>query len=128
MEVKVTISADESALEFSRNLSILGTAISKHDDPEGAKMKKMADEFWGTIEPDPMPETEVKGEPDQKPAPKEAEKPKYTAIEIRKAGADYMERKGAKAFKELLAKYNAPKLTELGEEHYEAFMEDINNG
>lgn len=133
MDINVKITADDKALEFSRNLSnfyanlvVSGfvadakketiTKVDKTADVEKAEDKQ--DRPWETIEPDPIKVDE---------APKEEPAKKYTNEEIRAAGADYIKRKGKPAFKVLLTQYNINKLTELPEEKYADFMEDCDN-
>lgn len=133
MDVQIKITADDKALEFSRNLSnfyanlvVSGfaadqkketiTKVDKTADVE--KTEDDQDRPWETIEPDPI---KVDEETKEEPAKK------YTTEEIRAAGADYIKRKGKPAFKVLLTQYNINKLTELPEEKYKDFMEDCDN-
>lgn len=132
MDVQIKITADDKALEFSRNLSnfyanlvVSGfvadakkETITKVDKTADVEKPEEPDRPWETIEPDPI---KVDGAPKEEPAKK------YTTEEIRAAGADYIKRKGKPAFKVLLTQYNINKLTELQEEQYADFMEDVNN-
>lgn len=132
MDVQIKITADDKALEFSRNLSnfyanlvvsgfVADTkkeTIAKVDKTANMEKEEEPDRPWETIEPDPIKVDE---------APKEEPAKKYTTEEIRAAGADYIKRKGKPAFKVLLTQYNINKLTELQEEQYADFMEDVNN-
>ena len=132
MDVQIKITADDKALEFSRNLSnfyanlvVSGfvadakkETIAKVDKTANMEKAEEPDRPWETIEPDPIKVDEV---------PKEEPAKKYTTEEIRAAGADYIKRKGKPAFKVLLTQYNINKLTELPEEKYADFMEDVNN-
>lgn len=131
MDINLKITADDKALEFSRNLSnfyanlvVSGfvadqkkEAITKVDKTANVKEEE-PDRPWETIEPDPIKVDE---------APKEEPAKKYTTEEIRAAGADYIKRKGKPAFKVLLTQYNINKLTELPEDKYSDFMEDCDN-
>ena len=132
MDVQIKITADDKALEFSRNLSnfyanlvVSGfvadakkETIAKVDKTANMEKEEEPDRPWETIEPDPI---KVNEETKEGPAKK------YTTEEIRAAGADYIKRKGKPAFKVLLTQYNINKLTELQEEQYADFMEDVNN-
>ena len=132
MDVQIKITADDKALEFSRNLSnfyanlvVSGfvadakkETIAKVDKTANMEKEEEPDRPWETIEPDPIKVDE---------APKEEPAKKYTTEEIRAAGADYIKRKGKPAFKVLLTQYSINKLTELPEEKYADFMEDCDN-
>lgn len=132
MDVQIKITADDKALEFSRNLSnfyanlvvsgfVAGQkkeTITKIDKTADVEKEEEPDRPWETIEPDPIKVDE---------APKEEPDKKYTTEEIRAAGADFIKRKGKPAFKVLLTQYNINKLTELPEEKYADFMEDCDN-
>lgn len=131
MDVQIKITADDKALEFSRNLSnfyanlVVSGFVADEKKEYIAKVDKTAnvkeeepDRPWETIEPDPIKVDE---------APKEEPAKKYTTEEIRAAGAGYIKRKGKPAFKVLLTQYNINKLTELPEEKYADFMEDCDN-
>lgn len=132
MDVQIKITADDKALEFSRNLSnfyanlvVSGfvadakkETIAKVDKTANMEKEEEPDRPWETIEPDPIKVDE---------APKEEPAKKYTTEEIRAAGADYIKRKGKPAFKVLLTQYNINKLTELPEDKYSDFMEDCDN-
>lgn len=132
MDINLKITADDKALEFSRNLSnfyanlvVSGfvadqkkETITKVDKTADVEKEEEPDRPWETIEPDPIKVDE---------APKEEPAKKYTTKEIRAVGADYIKRKGKPAFKVLLTQYSINKLTELPEEKYADFMEDVNN-
>lgn len=132
MDINLKITADDKALEFSRNLSnfyanlVVSGFVADEKKETITKVNKTAeveipeepDRPWETIEPDPIKMDE---------APKEEPAKKYTTEEIRAAGADYIKRKGKPAFKVLLTQYGINKLTELPEEKYADFMEDVNN-
>ena len=132
MDVQIKITADDKALEFSRNLSnfyanlvVSGfvadqkkETITKVDNTADVEKEEEPDRPWETIEPDPIKVDE---------APKEEPAKKYTTEEIRAAGADYIKRKGKPAFKVLLTQYSINKLTELPEDKYSDFMEDCDN-
>lgn len=133
MDVQIKITADDKALEFSRNLSnfyanlVVSGFVADEKKEAIAKVDKTADvekteddqdRPWETIEPDPI---KVEEEPKEEPAKK------YTTEEIRAAGADFIKRKGKPAFKVLLTQYNINKLTELPEDKYSDFMEDCDN-
>lgn len=133
MDVQIKITADDKALEFSRNLSnfyanlVVSGFVADEKKEAIAKVDKTADveeaeddqdRPWETIEPDPIKVGE---------APKEESAKKYTTEEIRAAGADYIKRKGKPAFKVLLTQYSINKLTELPEDKFSDFMEDCDN-
>lgn len=132
MDINLKITADDKALEFSRNLSnfyanlVVSGFVADENKETITKVDKTVDvekeeepyRPWETIEPDPIKVDE---------APKEEPAKKYTTEEIRAAGADYIKRKGKPAFKVLLTQYSINKLTELPEEKYADFMEDVNN-
>lgn len=132
MDINLKITADDKALEFSRNLSnfyanlVVSGFVADEKKETITKVNKTAeveipeepDRPWETIEPDPIKVDE---------APKKEPTKKYTTEEIRAAGADYIKRKGKPAFKVLLTQYSINKLTELPEEKYADFMEDVNN-
>lgn len=135
MEIKLVITADEKALEFARDiarssskLGIIGDLDQIKDQVKVAVASEMAGEEtkpWETIEPDPIKVDEVPKE--EVSAPEKEPTKKYTTEEIRAAGADYIKRKGKASFKVLLTQYDIGKLTELPEEKYAVFMEDVNN-
>lgn len=128
MDVQIKITADDKALEFSRNLSnfyanlvVSGFVADEHKETI-AKVNKTADvekeepdRPWETIEPDPIKVEE------------EAPKTKYTVEQIREMGSQYMNAHGAAAFKTLLGKYGIKKLVQLPEEKYGQFAEDVQN-
>lgn len=67
------------------------------------------------------------GKPAEKPAksaPKSEQKADITLTDLRSKAAP-LSQKQPEAFKELLAKYGAAKLTGVPAEHYEAFMADL---
>lgn len=132
MDVQIKITADDKALEFSRNLSnfyanlvVSGfmadekkEAIAKVDKTADVEKEDDQDRPWETIEPDPIKvEEETKEEP----------KVKYTVEQIRELGSQYMNAHGAAAFKTLLGKYGIKKLVQLPEEKYGQFAEDVQN-
>lgn len=132
MDVQIKITADDKALEFSRNLSIFYAnlvvsgfmadekkeAIAKVDKTADVEKEDDQDRPWETIEPDPIKvEEETKEEP----------KVKYTVEQIRELGSQYMNAHGAAAFKTLLGKYGIKKLVRLPEEKYRQFAEDVQN-
>lgn len=137
MDVKITITCDENALEFSRNLQgfymnlvsgevpkrIGKTAwVSENEEKLKAMENEKGERPWeqtDTVEPD-----EIKMESPE-PLPTVDPKPVPSAEVVRAAAAEYMNKKGKVAFKALLTKYGVEKLTQLEEKDYLAFMEDI---
>lgn len=137
MDVKITITCDENALEFSRNLQgfymnlvsgevpkrIGKTAwVSENEEKLKAMENEKGERPWektDTVEPD-----EIKMEP-PKSVPTVDPKPVPSAEVVRAAAAEYMNKKGKVVFKDLLTKYGVDKLTQLEEKDYLAFMEDI---
>lgn len=133
MDVKITITCDENALEFSRNLQGFYMNLVSGEVPKRIgktawvseneeKLKLMENEKgerpWeqsDTVEPDEI-KTEA-SEPvptvDQKPTPVEGtiEKQKHTLVEIRERGNAFAMAKGMNALKTILNKYGIPKLT-----------------
>ena len=131
MDVQIKITADDKALEFSRNLSnfyanlVVSGFVADAKKETIAKVDKTADmekeepdRPWETIEPDPI---KVEEEPKEEP------KTKYTVEQIRELGSQYMNAHGAAAFKSLLGKYGIKKLVQLPEEKYGQFAEDVQN-
>lgn len=132
MDVQIKITADDKALEFSRNLSnfyanlvVSGfvadakkETIAKVDKTANMEKEEEPDRPWETIEPDPIKVDEE---------PKEEPKTKYTVEQIRELGSQYMNAHGAVAFKALLGKYGIKKLVQLPEEKYGQFAEDVQN-
>ena len=132
MDVQIKITADDKALEFSRNLSnfyanlvVSGfvadkkkETIAKVDKTADVEKEEEPDRPWETIEPDPI---KVEEEPKEEP------KTKYTVEQIRELGSQYMNTHGAAAFKSLLGKYGIKKLVRLPEEKYGQFAEDVQN-
>lgn len=132
MDVQIKITADDKALEFSRNLSnfyanlVVSRFVADAKKETIAKVDKTAnmekgeepDRPWETIEPDPIKVDEE---------PKEEPKTKYTVEQIRELGSQYMNAHGAVAFKALLGKYGIKKLVQLPEEKYGQFAEDVQN-
>ena len=134
MDVQIKITADDKALEFSRNLSnfyanlVVSGFVADENKETIAKVDKTADvkeekdeqdRPWETIEPDPIKVDEESKE--------EASKAKYTVEQIRELGSQYMNAHGAVAFKALLGKYGIKKLVQLPEEKYGQFAEDVQN-
>lgn len=133
MDIKLTITADEKALEFSRNPSGLFVNLVAGETPKRIgksawvseneeKLKAMENEKgerpWeqtDTVEPDELKMESPKSVPtvDQKPTPVEGtiEKQKHTLVEIRERGNAFAMAKGMNALKTILNKYGIPKLT-----------------
>lgn len=132
MDINLKITADDKALEFSRNLSnfyanlVVSEFVADENKETIAKVDKTVyvekaeepDRPWETIEPDPIKVDEE---------PKEEPKTKYTVEQIREMGSQYMNAHGAAAFKALLGKYGIKKLVQLPEEKYGQFAEDVQN-
>lgn len=137
MDIKIMITCDENALEFSRNLQGFYMNLVSGEIPKRIgktawvseneeKLKLMENEKgerpWeqsDTVEPD-----EIKTEASE-PVPTVEPKPVPSAEVVRAAAAEFMNQKGTKDFKALLAKYGVEKLTQLEKKDYLAFMEDI---
>lgn len=134
MEIKLVITADEKALEFARDiarssskLGIIGDLEEIKDQVKTAveaEIKSEEDRPWETIEPDPI-KVEVKAEPVETPEVPENPAKKYTAEEVRAAGAEFIKQHGKEAFKEVLAKYGIKKLPELPKEKFAEFMAEV---
>lgn len=148
MDVKITITCDENALEFSRNLQGFYMNLVSGEVPKRIgktawvseneeKLKLMENEKgerpWeqsDTVEPDEI-KTEA-SEPvptvDQKPTPVEGtiEKQKHTLVEIRERGNAFAMAKGMNALKTILNKYGIPKLTAPeAEQYFDQLWDDL---
>lgn len=132
MEIKVIITADEKALEFARDiarssskLGIIGDIDQIKDQVKTAveaEIKSEEDRPWETIEPAP-----IKVEPVKTPEVPESPAKKYTAEEVRAAGAEFIKQNGKEAFKEVLAKYGIKKLPELTADKFGEFMAEVDH-
>lgn len=134
MELKIVISADDSALEFSRNLGkLIGQYISQADIEAGLAGKVIT----ATIEPDTLPwedkvekglryaeQAQAAGEAVAKAAIEKheqgvaAEKEKTTApsfAELRAKAAAFAKSHGKDAMVQILKKLSAKKLSDLDE-------------
>lgn len=117
MDINVTITADEKALEFSRNLKLLG--VSTHDAalPGFTAQKEEVKQAAEVID-------QAK---EEQPAQTAEEPRTYTIEEMRAAASQYMQANGREAFKKLLDKYGVPKMSALPEDKQAAFMGDLSN-
>ena len=130
MEIKLVITADEKALEFARDIAISSSKLGIIGDIDQikdqvkaaveAEIKSEGDRPWETIEPDP-----IKVEPVETPEVPESPAKKYTAEEVRAAGAEFIKQRGKEAFKEVLAKYGIKKLPELTADKFAEFMAEV---
>lgn len=141
MEITVNIQADELAgainnlaealLVDNNNLaeSINNLALSVGPiEAVKAEPKKVAEEPQ-KAKPKPKPKEEPqkvedkpKAEPKEEPKPEPKEEPQYKIEDIRTAFATFAKAKGKDKAKEILAKFNAHKVTELKEDDYNAVM------
>lgn len=150
MDVQIKITADDKALEFSRNLSnfyanlvVSGfvadekkEAIAKVDKTANMEKEEEPDRPWETIEPDPI---KVDEEPKEVEAPKEESKKEETAAsshiteemkeKIRARANAYVQKQGEHGkteLKKILDKYGLPKLTAPGlEKYYDAIWAEL---
>ena len=150
MDVQIKITADDKALEFSRNLSnfyanlvISGfvadakkETIAKVDKTADVEKSEEPDRPWETIEPDPIKVDEA---PKEVEAPKEEPKKEETAAsshiteemkeKIRARANAYVQKQGEHGkteLKKILDKYGLPKLTAPGlEKYYDAIWAEL---
>lgn len=152
MDVQIKITADDKALEFSRNLSnfyanlVVSGFVADQKKETVTKVDKTADvekteddqdRPWETIEPDPIKVDE---------APKEVESPKEeiekkegpvvsshlteeTKEKMRARANAYMQKQGERGkaeLKKILDKYGLPKLIAPGlEKYYDAIWAEL---
>lgn len=133
MELKIVISADDSALEFSRNLGkLIGQYISQADIEAGLAGKVIT----ATIEPDTMPwedkvekglqyadqaqkagekvaEEAIEKHEQEVPAKEQAAAPSFA--ELRAKAAAFAKSHGKDAMAQILKKLSAKKLSDLDE-------------
>lgn len=136
MEIKVVITADEKALEFARDIARSSSKLGIIGDLEEikgkvktaveAEIQAKEDKPWETIEPDPI-KVEVKADPVETPEVPGSPAKKYTAEEVRAAGAEFIKQHGKEAFKEVLAKYGIKKLPELTADKFAEFMAEVDH-
>lgn len=150
MDVQIKITADDKALEFSRNLSnfyanlvVSGfvadakkETIAKVDKTANMEKEEEPDRPWETIEPDPIKVDEA---PKEVEAPKEEPKKEETAAsshiteemkeKIRARANAYVQKQGEHGkteLKKILDKYGLPKLTAPGlEKYYDAIWAEL---
>lgn len=133
MEITVKIQANELAgainnlaealLVDNNNLveSINNLALSVGPiEAVKAEPKKVAEEPQ-KVEDKPKPVEPPKAEPKEEPKA-EKDEPQYKIEDIRTAFATFAKAKGKDKAKEILAKFNAHKVTELKEDDYNAVM------
>lgn len=137
MEITVKIQADELAgainnlaealLVDNNNLaeSINNLALSvgpieavKAEPKKVAREQQKVVDKQKTVEP---PKAEPKSEPKEEPKA-EKDEPQYKIEDIRTAFATFAKAKGKDKAKEILAQFNAHKVTELKEDDYNAVM------
>lgn len=119
MDIRVTITADEKALEFSRNLKLLGVSIHDAALPGFTAQKEEVKQAAEVID-----QAQAK---EEQPAQTAEEPRTYTIEEMRAAASQYMQANGREAFKKLLDKYGVPKMSALPEDKQAAFMGDLSN-
>lgn len=133
MEITVKIQADELAgainnlaealLVGNNNLaeSINNLALSVGPiEAVKAEPKKVAEEPQKVVD---KPKNDEPPKPEPKEEPKaEKEEPQYKIEDIRTAFATFAKAKGKDKAKEILAQFNAHKVTELKEDDYNAVM------
>lgn len=150
MDINLKITADDKALEFSRNLSnfyanlvVSGfvadqkkETIAKVDKTANMEKEEEPDRPWETIEPDPIKVDEA---PKEVEAPKEEPKKEETAAsshiteemkeKIRARANAYVQKQGEHGkteLKKILDKYGLPKLTAPGlEKYYDAIWAEL---
>jgi hypothetical protein len=112
MEITVKIQADELAGAIN-NLaeSINNLALSVGKVARGSQK----------VEDKPKPVEPPKAEPKEEPKA-EKDEPQYKIEDIRTAFATFAKAKGKDKAKEILAQFNAHKVTELKEDDYNAVM------
>lgn len=143
MDVQIKITADDKALEFSRNLSnfyanlvVSGfmadekkETIVKVDKTANVEKEDDQDRPWETIEPDPIKVDEAPKEveaPKEEPKEEETAASSHTVVEMRERATAYSAKHGSAAFKKILNKYGLIKLTAPGaEKHYDAIWEEL---
>ena len=111
MEITVKIQADELVKAINKLAGAIDEGISVVTTKE--KPQKVVDKPKN-VEP---PKSEPKKEPKA-----EKEEPQYKIEDIRTAFATFAKAKGKAKAKEILAKFNAHKVTELKEDDYNAVM------
>lgn len=143
MELKIVISADDSALEFSRNLGkLIGQYISQADIEAGLAGKVIT----ATIEPDTMPwedkvekglqyadQAQAAGEAVAKAAIENHEQEikaapamdHVSAEELRAAGMAFAKTRGKEAMRGILDKLKVKKLSDLDDKGRATAMELI---
>lgn len=152
MDINLKITADDKALEFSRNLSnfyanlvVSGFVADEHKETitkvgKTADVEKAEDEQdrpWETIEPDPIKVDEA---PKEVESPKEEIKQKEGPVvsshlteemkkKMRARGNAYVQKHGEHGkteLKKILDKYGLPKLTAPGlEKYYDAIWAEL---
>lgn len=150
MDVQIKITADDKALEFSRNLSnfyanlVVSGFVADEKKENIAKVDKTADvekpeepdRPWETIEPDPI---KVDEETKEVESPKEEPKKEETAAsshiteemkeKIRARANAYVLKQGERGkteLKKILDRYGLPKLTAPGlEKYYDAIWAEL---
>lgn len=145
MDIQIKITADDKALEFSRNLSnfyanlvVSGfvadqkkETITKVDKTADVEKPEEPDRPWETIEPDPIKVDEAPKE--EVSAPREEPKKEelktatsHTVVEMREKATAYSVKHGSTALKKILEKYGLIKLTAPGaEKYYDAIWADL---
>lgn len=111
MEIIVKIQADELVKAIDKLAGAIDEGISVATTKE--KPQKVVDKPKNVEPPKPEPKEEPKAE---------KEEPQYKIEDIRTAFATFAKAKGKDKAKEILAKFNAHKVTELKEDDYNAVM------
>lgn len=122
MEITVKIQADELAgainnLAESINNLALSVGPIKAVKAEPKKVARGSQK----VEDKPKPVEPPKAEPKEEPKA-EKDEPQYKIEDIRTAFATFAKAKGKDKAKEILAQFNAHKVTELKEDDYNAVM------
>lgn len=111
MEITVKIQADELVKAIDKLAGAIDEGISVATTKE--KPQKVVDKPKPVEPPKPEPKEEPKAEKDE---------PQYKIEDIRTAFATFAKAKGKDKAKEILAQFNAHKVTELKEDDYNAVM------
>lgn len=122
MEITVKIQADELAgaiNNLAESINNLALSVGPIEAVK-AEPKKVA-RGSQKVEDKPKPVEPPKAEPKEEPKA-EKDEPQYKIEDIRTAFATFAKAKGKDKAKEILAQFNAHKVTELKEDDYNAVM------
>jgi hypothetical protein len=136
MDIKLSIDVTDKALEFSRNMGSLFVnlgVIDKESMERSANrpVQKALDEHAEKVSHEPPVDAPWNTEPIEPDnlkveTPTKKETKKYSKEELRKLGAQFIQKKGVPAFKKILSDFGITKLGDLKETDQEAFVEAIN--